>query len=72
MIDEANLCKYEVLKIIENYLHFKRAIVTNGSLSGDINQHNGSQIVRFHPEFRIFLTQNPSEGNFSSSRTKFP
>jgi midasin (ATPase involved in ribosome maturation) len=69
LIDEANLCSYESIKIIEGLLSHKKINIVSGILNGQMNSNNGIQTITAHPDFRIILTQNPSSGQFASSRT---
>jgi midasin (ATPase involved in ribosome maturation) len=52
-------------------LSHKKINIINGIMNGQMNSSNGTQSIPVHPDFRIFLTQNPSSGQFGSTRTKF-
>lgn len=61
MIDNANLCSASVLDRINSLLEPNGFLIINerGSINNDI------PIIRPHPEFRLFLTMNPKQGELS-------
>jgi midasin (ATPase involved in ribosome maturation) len=63
LIEDIDLCNIEVLKILENMLEFKKIVITNGPLTGTLNQNNGSISLRVHPDFRLFVTQTTNKNS---------
>lgn len=60
-----------MLQILEHALSFHQLIVANGNLLGLEQQQQGQIVFKQHPNFRLFLTENPSRGAYALSRNKF-
>jgi midasin (ATPase involved in ribosome maturation) len=71
-LDEANLSKDQVLSALEHCLTLNKMIIINGSVNGNKNQIDGTINIRRHPDFRLFLAQNPgNNAKYSASRNIF-
>ena len=63
LLDELNLAPGTVLQAIESALDTGELTLTNTASSS-----SSVRVVRRHPDFRLFATQNPASGLFKGTR----
>ena len=63
MLDELNLASDPVLQAIESFLHTGKKLISDASSTS-----NAVRVIKMHPKFRLFATQNPSSGFFKHMR----
>ena len=63
LLDELNLAPDTVLQAIESALDTGELTLTNAASSS-----SSVRVVRRHPDFRLFATQNPASGLFKGTR----
>lgn len=63
MLDELNLASDPVLQALESFLDTGEKLISDSSSTS-----NAVRVIKMHPKFRLFATQNPASGFFKHMR----
>uniref|UniRef100_A0A914X0R9 ATPase dynein-related AAA domain-containing protein n=1 Tax=Plectus sambesii TaxID=2011161 RepID=A0A914X0R9_9BILA len=72
LLDEANLASDEILRMIEDVLGTGILLIRNSNILGQPGVQDGCLQVRRHPNFRLFMAQNPANDKaYAGTRNVF-